>query len=79
VVARAEADFLGPVRFDDEIELRFTVAKLGNTSMTSVVEERRGSDVLVRGRMVHVFVDSATMEKKQIPDGVGAALARFSG
>ena len=68
VVAHAEADFLGQVRFDDQIELHFSIAKLGNTSMTSEIEERRDGEVLVRGRMVHVFVDTPSMEKKEIPD-----------
>ena len=68
VVAHAEADFLGQVRFDDEIELHFSIAKLGNTSMTSEIEERRDGEVLVRGRMVHVFVDTPSMEKKEIPN-----------
>jgi acyl-CoA thioester hydrolase len=67
VVADAQATFLGPVRFDDEVELHFSIAKLGNTSMTSEIEERRNGEVLVRGRMVHVFVDPETMRKKEIP------------
>jgi acyl-CoA thioester hydrolase len=77
VVARAEADFLGSVRFDDEIDVHFTIEKLGNTSMVSVVEERRNGEVLVRGRMVHVFVDPATMTKKPVPDDAREKLARY--
>jgi acyl-CoA thioesterase FadM len=67
VVVHAEADFLGPVRFDDEIELHFQIAKLGNTSMTSEIEERRDGETLVRGRIVHVFVEAHTTDKKEIP------------
>jgi acyl-CoA thioesterase FadM len=77
-VADAQASFLGKVRFDNEIELHFAIAKLGNTSMVSEIEERRDGEVLVRGRMVHVFVDSRTMEKKQIPDDVRAKLEPWS-
>ena len=75
VVADAQATFLGSVRFDDEIDVHFSIAKLGNTSMTSEIEEHRDGEVLVRGRMVHVFVDPRTMEKKQIPDDVRDKLA----
>jgi len=75
VVADAQASFAGPVRFDDEIDVHFSIAKLGNTSMTSEIEERRNGEVLVRGRMVHVFVDPRTMEKKEIPDDVRRKLA----
>jgi len=79
VVAHAEADFGGPVRFDDEIDVHFTIEKLGNTSMTSVLEEHRDGDVLVRGRMVHVFVDPSTMEKKPIPDDARERLEPYVG
>ena len=78
VVADAQASFLGPVRFDDEIELHFEIAKLGATSMTSEIEERRDGEVLVRGQMVHVFVDSRTMEKKEIPADVRERLAPWT-
>ena len=75
VVADAQATFLEQVRFDDEIELHFGIAKLGNTSMVSEIEERRNGQTLVRGRMVHVFVDPKTMEKKEIPSDVRDKLA----
>ena len=75
VVVHAEADFLGPVRFDDEIELHFAIAKLGSTSMTSEIEERRDGETVVRGRIVHVFVDAKTMGKKEIPSDMRDKLA----
>ena len=77
VVAHAEADFTGQVRFDDEIELHFTIEKLGNTSMTSAIEEQRDGETLVRGRMVHVFVDPKTMEKKPVPDDAREKLSTY--
>jgi acyl-CoA thioester hydrolase len=77
VVADAQATFLGPVRFDDEVELHFSIAKLGSTSMTSELEERRDGEVLVRGRMVHVFVDPETMQKKEIPDDARERLSAY--
>jgi acyl-CoA thioesterase FadM len=78
VVGRAEADFHESPRFDDEIELHFAIEKLGNSSMVSRIEERRNGDLLVTGRMVHVFVNPETLEKKQIPDDVRARLKPFS-
>ena len=77
VVADAQATFLGPVRFDDEVELHFSIAKLGSTSMTSELEGRRDGEVLVRGRMVHVFVDPETMQKKEIPDDARERLSAY--
>lgn len=78
VVARAEADFHDSPRFDDEIELHFAIEKLGNSSMVSKVEERRNGDLLVTGRMVHVFVDAQTMEKQPIPDEIREGLSPWT-
>jgi len=79
VVARAEADFHDSPRFDDEIELQFFIEKLGNSSMASKIEERRNGDLLVTGHMVHVFVDTQTMEKQQIPDAIRERLSAYVG
>jgi len=78
VVADAQASFLGPVRFDDLVEIRMSIAKLGTTSMTSEFEEHRDGAVLVKGRIVHVFVDPKTMEKKAIPPEARERLAPYS-
>lgn len=67
VVREATATFNGPVRFDDEIDVHVRVERLGTTSMVLALQERRGGDVLVEGRMAYVFVDPATGTKKEIP------------
>ena len=38
---------------------------------------RRDGEALVEGRIVHVFVDTATMAKKAIPDHMRAALESY--
>ena len=45
--------------------------------MTSVLGVHRAGDQLVRGRMVHVFVDPATLGKQAISDDVRARLAPY--
>ena len=74
VVREATATFHGPVRFDDEIDLHVRVERLGTTSMVLALQERRGEDVLVDGRMAYVFVDPATGAKKEIPAHVRGKL-----
>lgn len=78
VVAEATARFRGAARFDDEIEVALAIARLGETSMTSDLEVRRGGEALVEGRMVHVWVDAQTYEKRAIPDDARARLARYA-
>jgi acyl-CoA thioester hydrolase len=77
-VVDASATFHSPARFDDELELAMTIARLGETSITSVFEERRGGELLVRGRLVHVCVDPHTHAKQPIPDDMRRRLAPWS-
>ncbi len=74
-VVDAAAFFHAPARFDDELELAMTVARLGTTSITSEFEERRAAELLVNGRLVHVCVDAATHEKRPIPADMRERLA----
>jgi acyl-CoA thioester hydrolase len=78
VVADAGARFRGAAEFDDEIDVAMTIANLGETSMTTDIEVRRDGEVLVEGRMVHVWVDAASYEKAQIPDQARQVLGAFS-
>jgi acyl-CoA thioesterase FadM len=78
MVADAQASFRGAVRFDDEIDIHFEIERLGTTSMTANVQERRNGDLLVEGRLVHVFVDPKTLEKRPIPDEVRNRLAPWT-
>jgi acyl-CoA thioester hydrolase len=78
VVADAGARFRGAAQFDEEIDVAMTIAKLGETSMTTDIEVRRDGEVLVEGRMVHVWVDEKTFEKAKIPDRARELLSEFS-
>jgi acyl-CoA thioester hydrolase len=75
VVRDAQASFHAPARFDDEIALELTVARLGTTSMVLAINERRGDTLLVDGRMTYVFVDPAAGTKLEIPARVRAMLS----
>ena len=78
VVADAGARFRGAAAFDDEIDVAMTIATLGDTSMTTDIEVRRDGDVLVEGRMVHVWVDATSYEKVPIPERARERLGGFS-
>ena len=78
VVADASARFKGAAAFDDEIDVAMTIANLGDTSMTTDIEVLRDGDVLVQGRMVHVWVDATSYEKSPIPERARERLAGFS-
>jgi acyl-CoA thioester hydrolase len=77
VVVDAQASFKASPRFDDLLDIEMAIAKLGSSSMTSTFEEKRDGELLVTGRMVHVFVDPTTMEKQEIPADVRERLSRY--
>ena len=77
VVVDAQASFHSSPRFDDLLDVEMTIAQLGNSSMTSAFEEKRDGELLVTGRMVHVFVDPKTMKKQPIPENVRERLSRY--
>jgi acyl-CoA thioester hydrolase len=78
VVVEASATYRAPARFDEEVDVELTVARLGTTSMTTQTAVRRDGQLLVEGRLVHVFVDPATMAKQAIPDHVRVGLERYA-
>ena len=75
LVVEALANFRAPARFDDELDLSMTIARLGNSSITSALEERRDGELLATGRLVHVCVDTATYAKQPIPEDMRERLA----
>jgi acyl-CoA thioester hydrolase len=79
VVAEARLRFLAPARFDDEIDLRLRVERLGTTSFSTSLEIVRGEDLLVEGALRHVCVDAHTWRKAELPDWMRPGLERFSG
>lgn len=78
VVAEATAAFLAPTRFDDEVDIVLAVQHVGTTSLVTATETRRGDDVLVRGSIRHVCVNSRTLAKQPFPDDVRATLAGYA-
>ena len=78
VVVEASATYRAPARFDEEIEVELGVARLGTTSMTTQTAIRRDGQLLVEGRLVHVFVDPSTMAKQEIPAHIRAGLEAYA-
>jgi acyl-CoA thioester hydrolase len=77
LVVEASARFRAPARFDEELDIELAIARLGTTSMTMDCAVRRDGAALVEGRLIHVFVDTATMAKCPIPEDVRAGLERW--
>jgi uncharacterized protein len=78
VVGEINARFLAPARFDDVIQLRARVTRLGKTSITTEIHVMRDGEVLVAGSLRHVVVDVGTWGPTGIPEWVRTGLARFT-
>jgi acyl-CoA thioester hydrolase len=71
---RVEADFRRVLVFDDEIEVRLRVDRVGTTSLTYAWEITRGGELCIDGRHTVVHVDAAG-RPASLPDRVRAALS----
>lgn len=71
---RTEFDFTIPIRFDDVVDITVRVSSLGQTSITYEVDVRRGSDQVASGRVVAVFIDRETGEKRPWTESLRQAL-----
>jgi acyl-CoA thioester hydrolase len=78
VVAEANARFRAPARYDDVLQLRARITRLGDTSLTTEIDVVRDGEVLVEGRLRHVFVDAETWRKTKMPAWIAKGLRRFA-
>lgn len=76
-VAHADADYLLPLRHEDEIAVTLTVAQLGRTSYTVAYEFRCGGELRARLRTAHVFLDAQSGRPSDLPQDMRAQLTRF--
>ena len=78
VVAEATLRYRASARFDDELEIAAGITRLGETSITTTFTiQRSDGTLLTEAELRHVFVDPEDFGKREMPDPVRAALARF--
>ncbi len=59
---RVECDYLGPVRFDDLLDIAVTVERVGDTSFTLAFEAAIAGRPAAKGRIVVVCMSRATQK-----------------
>ena len=79
VVAEANLSFRAPARFDDELELRAQITRLGTTAITTAIDVHRDEELLVAGQLRHVCVATDTWAKTEVPVWVREGLQRYLG
>ncbi|MDP2784939.1 MAG: thioesterase family protein [Sulfurimicrobium sp.] len=76
-IAHASADYLQPLRHDEEIAVTLNVARLGQTSFTVAYEFRCGAELRARLRTVHVFLDAQSGLPASLPPEMRAHFTPF--
>ena len=69
-------DYSGPVRFEDELDLRLRVAKVGGKSLVFEVDVMKGGERVALGKMTSVCctIVGGTMRSVTIPAEIRAKL-----
>ena len=78
VVAEARVRYRAPLRFDDDFEVRATIAKLGDTDMETEIVAVRDGETVAEGDLRHVFIQAGGGPKAPIPERIRSGLERYS-
>ncbi len=74
---KATLEYHSPARFDEELDLRLRVARLGRTSLKLAIEVHRGDEHLVTGELVYVCASVETRRPIPIPDFLRDAIVAY--
>lgn len=67
-VVKATAEYRAPARWDDELEIGVRVARLGRSSMRTVLEIHRGDEHLITGELIYVYKDRVAKVSAPLPE-----------
>ncbi|GAA6132434.1 acyl-CoA thioesterase [Halopseudomonas sabulinigri] len=70
-------EYRAPAMFDDLLDIRLRVSRLGNSSMAFSVGIFRHETLLVEGEIVYVRADQQTRRPLPIPAGFKEAIRQF--
>jgi len=76
-VRKATVEYEGSARYDDQLQVAIRCARIGNSSLVFEGAVLRGDERLVRGELVYVFADPATMSSRPVPPDLREVLLGF--
>lgn len=81
-VARALVEYKAPIRYDEEIDLYTRTARIGRSSLTTMIEihgsaKHQNDDLRATIEIINVNVDLASGSSCRLPEWIGEALTRF--
>ena len=76
-VVKSTLEYHASARFDDMLDIRGRMARLGRSSMLFRVEMYRGDEHLITGEIVYVCADPQTQKSAPIPAQVRETIAAW--
>ena len=76
--ARIECDYLGPVSYDDLLDVAVHIDRVGSSSFTLAFEASVAGRPAARGKIVVVCMHRDTQKSHPLPEDFAAALRRAS-
>ncbi len=67
-VVKASAEYHAPAHFDDDLDIGVRVAKLGRSSMRTVLEIHCADKHLITGELIYVYKDPVANASAPIPE-----------
>lgn len=74
IIAKIDVEFLAETYYGKEVEVRTSIKKLGNTSMTVNHQAWQEGKMVARGTAVVIHFDHKEKKSKPIPDDIRALL-----
>lgn len=67
-VVKASAEYHAPAHWDDDLDIGVRVAKLGRSSMRTLLEIHRGEEHLITGELIYVYKDPLAKAPGPLPE-----------
>ncbi len=74
IIAKIDVEYLGELFYGQDVEVRTTIHKLGNSSMTILHEAWQNGQMAAKGHCVMVHFDHQLKKSAAIPDDIRATL-----
>ena len=76
-VVKASAEYHAPACWDDQLDIGVRAAKLGRSSMRTLVEIHRGDAHLITGELIYVYKDPVVNAPAPLPEGLKQMVIAF--
>lgn len=76
-LVHAEADYLAPLRFGDQVDVQLVAARLDGSKLTVGYRIEGAGQVRAVGSTLHIFVEPSTFRRTAPPEALAQAFGRL--